>query len=336
MGYAVFHIEKVTTGASSLGAHIDRSPGQEYTYKNADPERLKDNVQIACGSFNSMKLNEAIDHRITAAYKGTKSIRKDAVKAMSMVLTGSHDEMKKIFSNENTKNAWLNANIKFVKEEFGGNNVVRFTLHMDEKTPHIHAVVVPITKDGRLSAKEIMGDKTVMSERQTRYADQMKAFGLERGIVGSKSIHNSEGWYLGHQKREQEAVLSQIPAFTFLDRLNPTNYINKLTEGLKLAVKQKKDAQILAQSRDKHLTIVRESGEISTKLAEKEIRKVKENLQYATKSFQVLLKETLKKDLSPEEQKFAVDIKAEYVKWEQDQKAEQQNQQQNKGRGMGR
>ncbi|RYX79605.1 hypothetical protein EON70_01045 [bacterium] len=150
MGFAVLHIEKVTTGANSLGAHIDRSPGHTYTYKNADPARLQENNHLTCGGFNKMKLGEAIDLRIKTAYTGKKAIRKDAVKGMSMVLTGSHEEMKKIFSDGKTKNAWLNANIKFIKEEFGEDNVVRFTLHMDEKTPHIHAVVVPLTKDGRL------------------------------------------------------------------------------------------------------------------------------------------------------------------------------------------
>ncbi|WP_432714232.1 MobV family relaxase [Pedobacter sp.] len=304
MGFAVFHIEKITTGASSLGAHIDRSPGQEYTYKNADPEKLQENVHLTCGKFNTMKLNEAIDLRIKTAYTGTKAIRKDAVKGMSIVLTGSHDQMKNIFSNENSRNAWLNENIKFIKEEFGGENVVRFTLHMDEKTPHVHAVVVPLTKDGRLSAKEVMGDKTAMSERQTRYADKMKPFGLERGIIGSKAVHNSEGWYLGQQKKEQEAVLSQIPPLTFLDRISPTNYINKLTEGLKLAAKQKKDAEMIAHSRTENLKVVNGLIEINKKVAEKDLQKVKGDLALSEFRFKTMAKVVFNKALSPEEESY--------------------------------
>lgn len=253
MGFAVFHIEKVTTGASSLGAHIDRSPGQEYTYKNADPDRLKQNIHFDCGESSKMKLNEAIDSRIKSAYTGAKAIRKDAVKGMSMVFTGSHEEMKKIFSDENTKNAWLNANIKFVKNEFGADNVVRFTLHLDEKTPHIHAVVVPLTKDGRLSAKEIMGDKTAMSERQTRYADQMQPFGLERGVIGSKAIHNSEGWYLGHQKKEQEAVLDRVPEFSLLDRVNPSRFLETVSNRLIMASNLHVQAELEAKRRKAQL-----------------------------------------------------------------------------------
>lgn len=313
MGFAVLHIEKVTTGANSLGAHIDRSPGYTYTYKNADPARLQENNHLTCGGFNKMKLGEAIDLRIKTAYTGKKAIRKDAVKAMSMVLTGSHEEMKKIAGDGKTRNAWLNANIKFIKEEFGEDNVVRFTLHMDEKTPHIHAVVVPITKDGRLSAKELMGDKTAMSERQTRYADQMQPFGLERGIVGSKAIHNSEGWYLGQQKKEQEAVLSQIPEFTLLDRVNPTRYINRLTEGLKLAVVQKKNAEMIAHSRTQTLRTVNGLAELNKKTAEQDLQRIKNELTENKNQLRTMSKVVLDpRLLSPEEESYVSALKKSY------------------------
>ncbi|GAA4310324.1 hypothetical protein GCM10023183_28130 [Nibribacter koreensis] len=49
---------------------------------------------------------------------------------------------------------WQQANFDFVAQEYGKAKMVRFTLHMYEKTPHIHAVVVPLTEDRRLSAKD--------------------------------------------------------------------------------------------------------------------------------------------------------------------------------------
>ena len=45
-----------------------------------------------------------------------------------------------------------------------------------KKQPHLHIVTVPITEDGRLSAKEIIGNKKQMQERQDRYAELMKPF----------------------------------------------------------------------------------------------------------------------------------------------------------------
>ena len=54
---------------------------------------------------------------------------------------------------------WAKQSQKLAEDMFGKENIVRFTLHMDERTPHIHCVFVPITEDGRLSAKEILSRK---------------------------------------------------------------------------------------------------------------------------------------------------------------------------------
>lgn len=79
-----------------------------------------------------------------------------------------------------------------------GRNVVDFTLHMDERTPHIHCVVVPLTVDGRLSAKEVMGDRRKLSELQDCYGKVMQnKFGLQRGIKGSTATHDSVREYYG-------------------------------------------------------------------------------------------------------------------------------------------
>src|SRR5690606_41099780 len=154
MGYAVFHASKGSGGGGKLGAHIDRDKSQKQTFKSADPEREHLNKDLIDNHYSKMKLPDAINERIKEGYKGKKALRKDAVKFIPMVLTGSHEEMKAIFKSSEKANAWVRANYDFVCKEFGKENIVRFTLHLDEKTPHIYAVVVPLTDDGSLSAKE--------------------------------------------------------------------------------------------------------------------------------------------------------------------------------------
>ena len=100
-------------------------------------------------------------------YKGKREIRNDAVKYITHILTGSHDKMMEI-QKEGKLDEWIEVNKSFMIREYGEENIVRFVLHMDEKTPHIHAVTVPITKDGRLSAKEIVGARKLMQTRQDR------------------------------------------------------------------------------------------------------------------------------------------------------------------------
>ncbi|MGX9105067.1 plasmid recombination protein, partial [Escherichia coli] len=83
-------------------------------------------------------------------------------------------------------------------------NILVSSIHLDEKTPHMSAFVVPITKDGRLSAKEFIGNRTKMSDDQSSYAEAVKHLGLVRGIEGSKATHK-------RIKAHYNALGQQIP-----------------------------------------------------------------------------------------------------------------------------
>lgn len=254
MGYAVFHATKGSGGGGKLGAHIDRDQSQAQTFKSADSERTHLNMDLLKNEFSKMKLQEAIGKKIEQGYKGKKAIRKDAVKFLPMVMTASHKEMKEIFSDKIKADEWLRANYHFACKEFGAENIVRATLHLDEKTPHLHIVVVPLTKDGRLSAKEVFGDIKALSARQDRYAEDMKPFGLERGVKGSKSVHTSEGWYIAKQKEAEKAFLDPLGKLNLFERANPFKKIQVLSQGLKLANSHKFDSDNKAE---------REQGKVS-------------------------------------------------------------------------
>lgn len=201
MGYAVYHSEKGSISSGGLGHHIDRTPGREYTYKHADLSLTKLNKNaVLSNDYHLMRLSDAIEHRIKKGYTSSKAIRKDAVKYLTHILTGSHEEMKEIFSDEKKSKEWINSNFDWICQEFGKENIVRFSVHLDEKTPHIHAVTVPLTQDGRLSAKEVMGNKKAMQQRQDRYAEKMKVFGLERGIKSTGVKHESAREYYARIK----------------------------------------------------------------------------------------------------------------------------------------
>jgi len=79
---------------------------------------------------------------------------------------------------------------------------VSCTLHQDELTPHFHAVVVPLTADGRLSAKDVFNPKTLRA-LQTEYAEAMKPFGMERGVEYSRAQHEVMRHVYGAQERSR-------------------------------------------------------------------------------------------------------------------------------------
>ncbi|MBJ8025844.1 MobV family relaxase, partial [Bacillus cereus] len=78
--------------------------------------------------------------------------------------------------------------LDFVKQEYGERNVIYATVHKDEMTPHMHCAIVPITEDGRLSAKEYFGKRQQLIALQDNFQKHMveNGFELKRGISSSR------------------------------------------------------------------------------------------------------------------------------------------------------
>ena len=93
---------------------------------------------------------------------------------------------------------WANTCMEFVYNDLGytKEQVLHSVVHLDEKTPHIHCVVIPLIKkyDKRtnterytISKKQYIKDKIHLSELQDKYHKRLndKGFDLERGIKNS-------------------------------------------------------------------------------------------------------------------------------------------------------
>ena len=122
---------------------------------------------------------------------------------------------------------WIEANLKWLHETFGKENVVSCVLHMDEKTPHLHATIVPIvhterqrreregekkynTKSGpRLSADDVP-KRAKLHEYQNTYAAAMSEFGLKRGIVGSTARHIATSTHYKQQMQQPEENIANL------------------------------------------------------------------------------------------------------------------------------
>jgi hypothetical protein len=231
MSFAVLHVQKTTANPIGLGMEI----GREYEPHNADPERKHLNQMII---DNGKNLSQAIDDRIKEGYTGKTAIRKDAVKSLTYVLTGSHERMHEL-DQSGRLDAWVQTNLDWLIEKHGRENIVKFALHMDERTPHLHAVVVPLTTDGRLSAKELLGNKAQMKELQTDYANRMRPFGLERGRDGGRSTHvDIKDYYkqLNEQipqvKKELQQLQAEVKDYSKMKALKETAgaFVSKLTK----------------------------------------------------------------------------------------------------------
>lgn len=98
-----------------------------------------------------------------------------------------------------------------------GRNAVSLVLHLDEGTPHIHGVIIPVL-EGRLNCRELFSQRHHLRALQDSYADGLAHLGIERGKRGSTAVHTEiRHWYTDEPRRlearayelarqEQEAV----------------------------------------------------------------------------------------------------------------------------------
>ena len=227
--YAVCHLQRGSGNDSGMSCHIERkdAKGKKYVPDNADAGRTHLNRELVSFPEGVSNRTEAIQHRIDTAGLHRK-VGKNQTKAIRIILTGTHGQMMKI-ANGGRLDRWIDANLKWLRETFGNENLVSCVLHMDEKTPHLHATIVPIvtgervrrkregekkyeTKSGpRLSADDVMR-RTKLHEYQNSYAAAMKPFGLQRGIVGSTAKHQANSDYYRQQVIRYEEDIAKLQA----------------------------------------------------------------------------------------------------------------------------
>ena len=225
--YAVCHLQRGSGNDSGMSCHIERkdAKGKVYVPANADANRTSQNRELLTFPDGVTNRTEAIQYRIDTAGLHRK-VAKNQTKAIRIIMTGTHEQMMKI-TQESKLDNWIDVNLKWLRETFDSENLVSCVLHMDEKTPHLHATVVPIvtterlrkkregekkyeTKSGpRLSADDVMR-RSKLHEYQNSYAAAMKPFGLQRGIVGSTAKHQANSEYYKQQVSWYEEDIARL------------------------------------------------------------------------------------------------------------------------------
>ena len=214
MAYAILRFAKHKGGASkALSAHHERTKEIYASNPDIDAERTKQNFHLVTPRWS---YEQEIRHRIRTA--GCR-VRKDSVKFVDTLVTVS-PEFAEVHESEMPE--YFNRAFEFLKERIGEANIISAVVHMDEKTPHLHLCFVPLTKDGRLSAKEILGNKKAMIRWQDDfYACMSERWPeLERGTpaVETKRRHLTPQWYkkvtaMDAKLERLEAALNDINVF---------------------------------------------------------------------------------------------------------------------------
>ncbi|EZY36737.1 plasmid recombination enzyme type 3, partial [Staphylococcus aureus MRSA-118] len=201
MSYSIVRVSKVKSGTNTTGIqkHVQR---ENNNYENEDIDHSKTHLNYDLVNDNKQNFNNLIEEKIEQNYTNKRKIRTDAVKHIDGLIT-SDNEFFNNQTSEDTKRFFEQAK-QFLEQEYGKDNLLYATVHMDEKTPHMHYGVVPITDDGRLSAKEVVGNKKALTEFQDRFNEYVKQRGydLERGQ--SRQVTNAKHEQMSQYKQKTE------------------------------------------------------------------------------------------------------------------------------------
>lgn len=225
--YAILRFEKHKGNpARPLEAHHERQKERYASNPDIDVSRSRYN-------FHIVKPEGRYYHIIQRRIEQTGCrTRRDSTRFVDTLVTASPEFFKDKPPKEVA--AFFRCAADFLTERVGRENIVSAVVHMDEKTPHMHLTFVPLTRDNRLSAKEILGNRGKLTKWQDDFFAHMveRYPDLERGEsavrTGRQHIPTrvfKQAVSLSKQARKIEATLNGI---------NPLNAGKKKDEALVL------------------------------------------------------------------------------------------------------
>ena len=167
---------------SNIEAHNERTKEKYASNPDVDTSRSKDNFHIIQPTDKYRAMSETLIKQYDCP-----RVRSDSVRIVETQITASPEFFKGKKKSE--IRGYFEHAVDFLKQELGEDRLVSAVVHMDEKTPHMHVSFVPITEDGHLSAKLILGNRKTLTAWQDRYWKHMvgKYPELERGESSSKT-----------------------------------------------------------------------------------------------------------------------------------------------------
>ena len=218
MSYAIFRVEPIYKIAdlAQIGSHNKREKKAYKSNPDIDITKTKNNIELVPlsekyikGFYNLTKeYKKEHDKRMETMRDDRKKTFKQMVDdannvvADELLFTSDSDFFKDM--NKKQIKKWADICMEFVYEDLGytKEQILHATLHLDEKTPHIHCVVVPLirkfdkrtnTEKYTISKKEYIKSNAHLSELQDKYHQRLvdKGFDLKRGIKNSNNEHIS-------------------------------------------------------------------------------------------------------------------------------------------------
>lgn len=193
MSYAIIRNEKLTRAeAQGRCVHNDRR-AKNHTNKDIDVSKSYMNYYIKKNELNYVKEFDKLKEK----YDLKGQIRSNSIIVCEMVITSDSNFFNKIGEKETRR--YFEESYKFVcnYNNLGERNILSAVVHLDEGSPHMHLVYVPVIhskdKDGnnidKICCREFWKGRDSYRNLQNAYWSYVKSkgFDLERGLPAEET-----------------------------------------------------------------------------------------------------------------------------------------------------
>lgn len=169
--------------------HTERfDDAHKHTNKSIDPSKSADNINLR-PEYEGMSYKQRFEAIVNSdRYTGRR--RKDG---SAMVIEGGKNATVKMLqlsvnigqvdedgnpvdtlSEDDYIKLYRDDVLPMLEDTFGADNIIGSAIHVDESKPHLHVDIVPLTPDGKLSAKQVVGGRGKMHQRQKQWLETMQ------------------------------------------------------------------------------------------------------------------------------------------------------------------
>ncbi|WP_446424381.1 MobV family relaxase [Mailhella sp.] len=244
MSYLVLHMDKFKR--ESLRGIQSHNRRERRSHSNPDIRHEKSGENYDLHQPEVRDYARAVQARIESLNL-PKAVRKDAVVLCGLIVTSDLPFFARLSPEEQRR--FFEESRDFLARFVGRENVISAMIHMDEKTPHMHFLHVPVTPDGRLNANAIYTRES-LRRLQSEMPEHLQACGfrIERGVEqvpGARRIHlNTREFKQEKEERERIAADNVKVLRHALDTLYAANEFEEHLKGkIKEYEKQAREAE---------------------------------------------------------------------------------------------
>lgn len=186
-----------------IAMHNWEKRGQKDLHSNQDidPSRSHLNVQLIDQERTLyMSIKKDIEERCTGRVTKASNWMSETITYPPENILGDRDKCIAYFKDV----------LEWHKKEFGAENVKSSVIHFDETTEHLHTDLIPMTKDGRLSSKDVFS-RANLNRHHTELAKflQERGWDVQRG-ESTKDKPDRKPKTVKEYKRAAEATRAKL------------------------------------------------------------------------------------------------------------------------------